>query len=122
MPRTGEFIQTNIRQPGHRTEVNAFRISGYSPPFSDIRPGAKSYMDDSIPRRMRICFPFRRAATAQVGAAAAEGSDMGVVETRAGGAELSLDDVLRDGLLHCVYQPFVDVDSGAVLAFEALLR
>ncbi|BCJ47886.1 hypothetical protein GCM10010168_22450 [Actinoplanes ianthinogenes] len=34
---------------------------------------------------------------------------------------LSLDEVLRDGL-HCVYQPFVDVDSGAVLAFEALLR
>ncbi|WP_433832941.1 sensor domain-containing phosphodiesterase [Actinoplanes sp. CA-015351] len=34
----------------------------------------------------------------------------------------SLDDVLRDGALHCVYQPFVDVDTGTVLAFEALLR
>ncbi|KUL23632.1 sensor domain-containing phosphodiesterase [Actinoplanes awajinensis] len=33
-----------------------------------------------------------------------------------------LDDILRDGGLHCIYQPFVDVDSGAVVAFEALLR
>jgi len=36
--------------------------------------------------------------------------------------DLTLDDLLRDGGLHCVYQPFVDVDTGAVLAFEALLR
>ncbi|BEL06931.1 hypothetical protein Q0Z83_051220 [Actinoplanes sichuanensis] len=35
---------------------------------------------------------------------------------------ISLDALLRDGLLHCVYQPFVDVDSGVVPAFEALLR
>ncbi|MDR6319623.1 sensor domain-containing phosphodiesterase [Actinoplanes couchii] len=35
---------------------------------------------------------------------------------------VSLDHLLRDGGLHCVYQPFVDLDSGAVLAFEALLR
>jgi EAL domain-containing protein (putative c-di-GMP-specific phosphodiesterase class I) len=35
---------------------------------------------------------------------------------------LSLDSLLRDGGLYCVYQPFVDVDSGAVVAFEALLR
>jgi EAL domain-containing protein (putative c-di-GMP-specific phosphodiesterase class I) len=35
---------------------------------------------------------------------------------------VSLDTLLRDGGLHCVYQPFVDVDSGAVVAFEALLR
>jgi EAL domain-containing protein (putative c-di-GMP-specific phosphodiesterase class I) len=50
---------------------------------------------------------------------------MGVVDMRqgpAGGSQVSLDEVLSEGLLHCVYQPFVDVDSGAVLAFEALLR
>ncbi|RAK26170.1 EAL domain-containing protein (putative c-di-GMP-specific phosphodiesterase class I) [Actinoplanes lutulentus] len=35
---------------------------------------------------------------------------------------VALDDVLREGALHCVYQPFVDVDTGTVLAFEALLR
>ena len=33
-----------------------------------------------------------------------------------------LDDLLRDGGLHCVFQPFIDLDSGAVLAHEALLR
>lgn len=33
-----------------------------------------------------------------------------------------LDALLRDGDLHCVYQPFIDLDSGAVLAHEALLR
>ncbi|MEV6849218.1 EAL domain-containing protein [Actinoplanes sp. NPDC051411] len=49
---------------------------------------------------------------------------MGVVNTRdvTGEAVTGLDHVLRDGRLHCVYQPFVDVDSGAVVAFEALLR
>ena len=45
---------------------------------------------------------------------------MGAVNTR--DAVASLDQLLRDGGLHCVYQPFVDVDSGAVVAFEALLR
>ncbi|KHD74143.1 hypothetical protein MB27_30610 [Actinoplanes utahensis] len=30
--------------------------------------------------------------------------------------------MLRDGGLHCVFQPFVDVDTGAVVGFEALLR
>src|SRR5689334_9195892 len=35
---------------------------------------------------------------------------------------VSLDGVLRDGSLHCLYQPFVDLDSGAVMAHEALLR
>jgi len=33
-----------------------------------------------------------------------------------------LDALLRDGSLHCHYQPFVDLDSGAVMAHEALLR
>ncbi len=37
-------------------------------------------------------------------------------------SDVSLDDLLRDGGLHCVYQPFVDLDSGAVIAYEALLR
>ncbi|MEV6350401.1 EAL domain-containing protein [Actinoplanes sp. NPDC051851] len=38
---------------------------------------------------------------------------------------MGLDELLRDGGLHCVYQPFVDLDSDGVpafLAFEALLR
>ncbi|WP_433795995.1 EAL domain-containing protein [Actinoplanes sp. CA-252034] len=35
---------------------------------------------------------------------------------------VALDILLRDGGLHCIYQPFVDLDSGAVPAFEALLR
>jgi len=33
-----------------------------------------------------------------------------------------LDELLRDDALHCVYQPFVDLDTGSVLAHEALLR
>ncbi|MEU8658355.1 sensor domain-containing phosphodiesterase [Actinoplanes philippinensis] len=37
-------------------------------------------------------------------------------------SRISLDALLRDGGLYCIYQPFVDVDSGAVTAFEALLR
>lgn len=37
-------------------------------------------------------------------------------------AEVPLDDLLRDDGLHCVYQPFVDLDTGSVLAHEALLR
>jgi EAL domain-containing protein (putative c-di-GMP-specific phosphodiesterase class I) len=43
---------------------------------------------------------------------------------RAASAEAvtALDDVLRDGRLHCVYQPFIDLDTGSVLAYEALLR
>ncbi|MDI6099439.1 EAL domain-containing protein [Actinoplanes sp. NEAU-A12] len=36
--------------------------------------------------------------------------------------KVSLDTLLRDGGVYCVYQPFVDVDTGAVVAFEALLR
>ena len=50
---------------------------------------------------------------------------MGVMGTRDGAASqvgVSLHDVLRGDGLYCVYQPFVDVDTGAVLAFEALLR
>ncbi|WP_213009427.1 sensor domain-containing phosphodiesterase [Paractinoplanes toevensis] len=46
---------------------------------------------------------------------------MDMRQAEAGEGSVSLDGVLRDGL-HCVYQPFVDLDSGAVLAFEALLR
>jgi EAL domain-containing protein (putative c-di-GMP-specific phosphodiesterase class I) len=37
-------------------------------------------------------------------------------------ASLSLDDLLRDGGVYCVFQPFVDVDTGSILAYEALLR
>jgi EAL domain-containing protein (putative c-di-GMP-specific phosphodiesterase class I) len=38
-------------------------------------------------------------------------------------SRIGLDVLLRDdGGLYCVYQPFVDLDSGAVPAFEALLR
>jgi EAL domain-containing protein (putative c-di-GMP-specific phosphodiesterase class I) len=38
------------------------------------------------------------------------------------GTEVPLDTLLRDGGLHSVYQPFVDLDTGAMLAHEALLR
>jgi EAL domain-containing protein (putative c-di-GMP-specific phosphodiesterase class I) len=34
----------------------------------------------------------------------------------------ALDDILSDGGVSCVFQPFVDVDSGLVPAFEALMR
>lgn len=37
-------------------------------------------------------------------------------------ARPGLDDLLREDRLHCVYQPFVDLDTGSVLAHEALLR
>lgn len=37
-------------------------------------------------------------------------------------AELGLRELLREGGLHCIYQPFVDLDTGSVLAYEALLR
>jgi EAL domain-containing protein (putative c-di-GMP-specific phosphodiesterase class I) len=37
-------------------------------------------------------------------------------------AGAGLDDLLRGDGLHCVYQPFVDLDTGAVTAHEALLR
>jgi EAL domain-containing protein (putative c-di-GMP-specific phosphodiesterase class I) len=37
-------------------------------------------------------------------------------------AVAGLDAVLHDGSLHCIYQPFVDLDTGSVLAYEALLR
>jgi EAL domain-containing protein (putative c-di-GMP-specific phosphodiesterase class I) len=43
-------------------------------------------------------------------------------ENAAAQAGPAFDDLLRDGGLHCVYQPFVDLDSGSVMAFEALLR
>jgi EAL domain-containing protein (putative c-di-GMP-specific phosphodiesterase class I) len=43
------------------------------------------------------------------------------METRHAAAGEGLDDALRAGL-HCIYQPFVDLDTSAVLAFEALLR
>ena len=37
-------------------------------------------------------------------------------------ADVPIDKLLREGALHCVYQPFVDLDTGSVLAHEALLR
>jgi EAL domain-containing protein (putative c-di-GMP-specific phosphodiesterase class I) len=37
-------------------------------------------------------------------------------------ATVGLDDVLDNGGLHCVYQPFVDLDTGSVMAYESLLR
>ncbi|WP_143556740.1 sensor domain-containing phosphodiesterase [Sanguibacter antarcticus] len=39
-----------------------------------------------------------------------------------GGSDLSLAAVITEGWLHCVYQTFVDLDSGHVVAHEALLR
>ena len=36
--------------------------------------------------------------------------------------DAGFDELLRDGALRCVYQPFVDLDAGSVMAFEALLR
>lgn len=38
------------------------------------------------------------------------------------GVEVPLDSLLQDGGLHCNYQPFVDLDTGSILAHEALLR
>lgn len=38
------------------------------------------------------------------------------------GVDVPLDELLQDDALHCVYQPFVDLDTGTVLAHEALLR
>ena len=35
---------------------------------------------------------------------------------------VDLDAILRDGGLHCIFQPFIDLDSGSVTAYEALLR
>ena len=43
--------------------------------------------------------------------------------TEVGGrVDVPLDALLNGGGLHCVYQPFVDLDTGSVLAHEALLR
>lgn len=39
-----------------------------------------------------------------------------------GPSETPLAAIIGDGLLHCAYQPFVDLDTGEVLAHEALLR
>lgn len=36
--------------------------------------------------------------------------------------DVPLDSLLADGGLHCVYQPFIDLDTGSALAHEALLR
>jgi len=44
------------------------------------------------------------------------------MSARSGTVDASLGDVLRDGVLHCLYQPFIDLDTGAVMAHEALLR
>jgi EAL domain-containing protein (putative c-di-GMP-specific phosphodiesterase class I) len=37
-------------------------------------------------------------------------------------AARALDEILRDGLIHPVFQPIVDLESGAVYGFEALAR
>jgi EAL domain-containing protein (putative c-di-GMP-specific phosphodiesterase class I) len=37
-------------------------------------------------------------------------------------AELTLDDVLQDGLLRAVFQPIVDLETGVLFGFEALAR
>ena len=56
------------------------------------------------------------------------GADRGRVSAMDTGPSVSaepsgdLDDVLRGGGLHCIFQPFVDLATGSVLAFEALLR
>ena len=47
----------------------------------------------------------------------ADTSHVSAIQTK-----VSLDTLLRDGGVYCVYQPFVDVDTGTVVAFEALLR
>jgi EAL domain-containing protein (putative c-di-GMP-specific phosphodiesterase class I) len=49
-------------------------------------------------------------------------SDIGAGHAAPVELRVSLDDMLREGGLHCVYQPFVDLDTGAVMAHEALLR
>jgi len=36
--------------------------------------------------------------------------------------DVPLDDLFRDRALYCAFQPFVDLDTGAVVAHEALLR
>ncbi len=49
-------------------------------------------------------------------------SAMDTHHTGSVGAAEGLDELLRDGGVHCVYQPFVDLDTGAIMAYEALLR
>ena len=39
-----------------------------------------------------------------------------------GSPRAPVDELLREGKVHCVYRPFVDLDTRAVVAHEALLR
>lgn len=39
-----------------------------------------------------------------------------------GSPRVPVDELLREGSVHCVYRPFVDLDTRAVVAHEALLR
>lgn len=46
-------------------------------------------------------------------------------QSSAGGAptlDVPLEALMRDRRLHCVYQPFIDLDTGSAYAHEALLR
>ncbi|MCL3862377.1 EAL domain-containing protein [Actinotalea sp. K2] len=44
------------------------------------------------------------------------------VRALAGTPLVPIDDLLHDGALSCVYQPLIDLDSGAAVGHEALLR
>ncbi len=57
---------------------------------------------------------------AQKAARTADRSGVSAIETR--DLASALDELLLPGGVRCVYQPFVDLDSGSVVAYEALMR